>query len=167
MEYLANKLNMDETIRMVERIEASFDTNNLGLWALALKETGEFIGFAGLSRPTFYTHFTPCIEVSWRIDAAHWDKGYAREAGKEVLRDGFERLGLSEIVSFSAAANARSIRVMKELHMQSAQEDDFLHPLVTQISLKRHVLFKIAAHAWWVRNINELKNSLANLCRSS
>lgn len=148
MEFYSSKLSYDETVSMVERIELSFDMDNLGLWALELKQTGEFIGFTGLSRPKFYTHFTPCTEVGWRLGQAHWGNGYATEAAKAVLKDGFERLGLSEIVSFTTAGNDRSIRVMKKLQMHSNHLDDFLHPLVTQISLKRHVLYKLSAKEW-------------------
>ncbi len=125
MEFFSSKLSFEETVRMVERIDSSFDMESLGLWALELKQTGEFIGFTGLSHPRFYTHFTPCTEVGWRLSQSHWGKGYATEAAKEVLRDGFERLGLSEIVSFTTAANDRSIRVMKKLQMHSNHQDDF------------------------------------------
>jgi RimJ/RimL family protein N-acetyltransferase len=161
MEFFSSKLSYDETVRMVERIESSFDMDNLGLWALELKQTGEFIGFTGLSRPKFYAHFTPCTEVGWRISQAHWGNGYATEAAKAALRDGFERLGLSEIVSFTAAGNDRSIRVMKKLHMHSNHQDDFLHPLVTQISLKRQVLYKLSVKEWREIGAPELKSSLA------
>jgi RimJ/RimL family protein N-acetyltransferase len=161
MEFFSSKLSLDETVRMVERIEFGFDMNNLGLWALELKKTGEFIGFTGLSSPKFYTRFTPCTEVGWRLGQAHWGNGYATEAAKEVLRDGFERLGLPEIVSFTAAGNDRSIRVMKKLQMHSNHQDDFLHPLVTKLSLKRHVLYKVSITEWRQSRIAELKNTQA------
>ena len=128
---------------------------------MELKQTGEFIGFTGLSHPKFYTHFTPCTEIGWRISRAHWGNGYATEAAKEVLRDGFEKLGLTEIVSFTAAGNDRSIRVMKKLHMHSNHQDDFLHPLVTQVALQRHVLYKISASQWREMCIGDFKSSLA------
>ena len=159
MEFISSKLSLDETVRMVERIEFGFDMSNLGLWALELKKTGEFIGFTGLSSPKFYTRFTPCTEVGWRIGQTHWGNGYATEAAKEVLRDGFERLGLHEIVSFTAAGNDRSIRVMKKLQMHSNHQDDFLHPLVTKLSLKQHVLYRISITEWRQGRILDMKSS--------
>jgi len=45
-----------------------------------------------------------CTATAWRL-------GYATEAGRAGLRDGFERLGLAEIVAFIHPDNARSIAV--------------------------------------------------------
>ena len=74
-----------------------------------------FIGFVGLSAPTFEASFTPCVEVGWRLAKAAWGHGYATEAARTAVADGFERLGLSEIVSFTATTNLASQRVMQRL----------------------------------------------------
>jgi RimJ/RimL family protein N-acetyltransferase len=59
------------------------------------------IGFLGLIPPSFEAHFTPAIEIGWRLGSMHWNKGYATEAALAVLDYGFKQLKLNEIVSFT------------------------------------------------------------------
>jgi len=103
-----------------------------------------FAGFTGLAVPRFEAHFTPCVEVGWRLAREHWGRGYATEAARAALADGFERLGLDEIVSFTAAGNLPSRRVMEKLGMKHDSADDFDHPsLAPGHPLRRHVLYRI------------------------
>lgn len=134
---------------MVENIESGFDLEGFGLWAVEIKASNEFAGFVGLSRPKFEAHFTPCVEVGWRLARLHWGKGYAPEAAAAALRDGFERLSLAEIVSFTAAINKKSIRVMEKIKMKRNPDEDFLHPLVAAGDpLRLHVLFRLSYRDW-------------------
>lgn len=59
--------------------------------------------------------FSPCVEIGWRLARPFWGKGLASEAARGVLRVGFERLGLPEIVPFTALANQRSRAVMERI----------------------------------------------------
>ena len=116
------------------------------MWATTIKETGEFIGFVGLSIPSFEAHFTPCVEIGWRLTSSHWGKGYATEAALAVLKIGFEKYRLKEIVSFTASVNKRSIRVMEKIGMIHNVKDDFNHPkLAIDHPLSRHVLYRISS----------------------
>jgi RimJ/RimL family protein N-acetyltransferase len=149
MEFFPSTMNFDQSKAMVDRIEAGFVRDQFGLWAAELKETHTFIGFVGLSRPTFEAQFTPCVEIGWRIACEFWGRGLAPEAASEVLRDGFERLNLSEIVSFTAVVNQKSIRVMEKLGMKYSAPDNFLHPALAESHpLKPHVLYKMSKTNW-------------------
>ena len=149
MEFFPSTLNFDQSKAMVERIEAGFVRDQFGLWAAEFKETKTFIGFVGLNRPTFVADFTPCVEIGWRIAGEFWGKGLAPEAASEVLRDGFERLNLNEIVSFTAVLNQKSIRVMEKIGMKHSAFDNFLHPALAESHpLKPHVLYKINKTSW-------------------
>ena len=109
-----------------------------------------FIGFIGLSIPQFEAHFTPCVEIGWRLARAEWGKGYASEGARAALAFGFERLGLAEIVSFTAVSNLRSRRVMERIGMQRRAAEDFDHPNLPEgHPLRRHVLYRIAREAWY------------------
>src|SRR5438552_3901183 len=105
-----------------------------------------FAGFVGLSVPRFESHFTPCVEIGWRLAAPYWGRGYATEGARAALAVGFETLGLGEIVSSTVPANLRSRRVMEKIGMARDPDDDFDHPALPEgHRLRRHVLYRIAA----------------------
>jgi RimJ/RimL family protein N-acetyltransferase len=144
-EYLPGPLTREESDAAARRLLAHFAEHGFGFWVIELPGTTPFIGFAGLSVPRFEAHFTPCIEIGWRLTAAHWGRGYATEAARAALRFGFERLGLVEIVSFTVPENRRSRAVMERLGMTHDPADDFDHPLLPAgHRLRRHVLYRIA-----------------------
>jgi RimJ/RimL family protein N-acetyltransferase len=146
-EYLAGVLSRQESDALADRIEAHFERHGFGLWAVEVPgEETPFAGFIGLAIPRFEAHFTPCVEIGWRLDAAHWNRGYATEGARAVLQFGFVSLQLAEIVSFTTVANVRSRRVMEKLGMTRAPGDDFDHPgLPAGHPLRRHVLYRLAA----------------------
>lgn len=149
MEHFTGLLTEDETSEFIDRVEAHFEEHGFGLWALELELTKEVIGFAGLSVPTFEAHFTPAVEVGWRLSKDHWGSGYVTEATRVALAYGFETSDLDEIVSFAVPANTRSTRVMERLGMTHDPEDDFDHPLLPEDSpLRRHVLYRMSADRW-------------------
>ena len=102
-----------------------------------------FAGFVGLSVPRFEAHFTPCVEVGWRLAPEHWGQGFAAEAAMAALTFGFEQLALREIVSFTVPTNLRSRGLMERIGMTHELADDFDHPMF-DIShrLCRHVLYR-------------------------
>lgn len=124
-----------------------------GLWAVSIPGVAEFIGFIGLAEPSFNAHFTPAIEVGWRLAYDFWGHGYATEGAIACLRYGFEKLSLNEIVSFTAIQNMRSRRIMEKIGLHHDPKDDFDHPKLSEDHwLKKHVLYRLKANEWkkWV-----------------
>ena len=116
-----------------------------GLWALEIPGVAPFAGFVGLSVPGFTAPFTPCVEIGWRLAAAHWGRGYATEAARAVLAHAWDVVGLDEVVSFTTAGNDRSRAVMTRIGMRYDPADDFDHPrLPPGHPLRRHVLYRVA-----------------------
>ena len=133
----------------VERIEAGFDRYGYGLWALEVRDTGAFIGFTGLQWIPFRAHFTPALEVGWRLARSAWGYGYATEAAREALRVAFSHAGVREVVSMTTPANTRSQVVMRRLGMVRDPADDFDHPrLPAGHPQRRHVLYRLPEHRW-------------------
>jgi RimJ/RimL family protein N-acetyltransferase len=125
-------------------IEAGFITSGYGLWAVEAPGEAEFIGYVGLALATFEARFTPAVEVGWRLARDYWGRGFATEAARAAVADGFDRVGLEEIVSFTVPANERSWRVMDRLGMTHDPADDFDHPrLPVGHHLRRHVLYRL------------------------
>jgi RimJ/RimL family protein N-acetyltransferase len=138
-----------ESDAMAGRIAAHFERHGFGLWAVEIPGVAPFIGFVGLAVPPFEAHFTPCVEVGWRLARDAWGHGYATEGAHAALAHGFGALGLAEIVSMTVPANARSRRVMERLGMDRSAEDDFDHPrLPVGHALRRHVLYRLRREDW-------------------
>ena len=111
----------------LDRYRATFDRH--GFSRLAIEERqGGFVGYAGIMPGPPNHPLGPHVEIGWRLARAVWGKGYATEAAGAVLRDAFERLGLAEIVSYTAADNVRSQAVMERLGMQRDPLRDFSTP---------------------------------------
>ena len=134
---------------IVERVRAHFDRHGFGWWAAELKETQAFIGFIGLSHIPFEAHFTPAVEIGWRLASAYWGQGYAAEGARAALAAAFTQLSLAEIVAITVPANARSRRLMERIGMTHDPADDFDHPRLAEgHPLRRHVLYRIARAQW-------------------
>ncbi|HEV2613591.1 MAG TPA: GNAT family N-acetyltransferase [Gammaproteobacteria bacterium] len=144
IEFLLGPLTLQEVKDFIASVNQQFDKTGYTLFAVEEKSSGKLIGFIGLSSPTWESHFTPCVEIGWRLGSEFWNKGYATEGAKAVLKYGFETVGLKEIVSFTVPANVRSIRVMERIGMVRDTRDDFLHPkLSPEHMLSQHILYRI------------------------
>lgn len=138
--FLLEPLDRLTSDALVDRIEVGFEANGFGLWAVELRSDASFIGFVGLSIPTFEATFLPGVEIGWRLARTAWGHGYATEAASVALLDGFDRIGLDEIISFAAVENVASRRVMERVGLSHV--DDFDHPRIPAgHPLRRHVLF--------------------------
>ena len=143
MRYFPSTQDRAASDASVDAWQAQFAERGWSNWAVELRESGEFIGFVGLSVPRRPLPFSPCVEIGWRLAPAFWGQGYASEAACEALRAGFDRLGLDEIVSFTALGNTPSRAVMARIGMQDTGED-FDHPALPEgHALRRHCLYRI------------------------
>lgn len=144
-EFLPGIGNRDATEAGVRRIIQHYEKHGFCLYAVELKSTHQFIGWIGLSIPSFEAHFTPAVEIGWRLNSQHWNKGYATEGAKAVLYYAFTKLNLNEIVSFTTVNNTASRRIMEKIGMHHNEQDDFDHPKLDKAHpLCRHVLYRIS-----------------------
>lgn len=144
MQYFQRTLTREESAGFIGKMEAGFEQNGFGWWAVEIPGVTQFAGFAGLSVPQFKTHFTPCVETGWRLAFEYWNHGYATEAARAALAFAFEQIQLTEIVAFTVPANIRSRRVMEKLGMTYNPADDFDYPTIPEgHPLRRHVLYRV------------------------
>lgn len=142
-------LSRAESDAAIERVEAHFTERGFGFWAVEIPSVTPFAGFVGLFVPRFEAHFTPCVEIGWRLAAPYWGHGYATEGARAALAFGFNSLKLEAIVSFTVVGNWRSRRVMERLGMQRDPAEDFEHPSLPEgHALRRHVLYRLPRGAW-------------------
>jgi RimJ/RimL family protein N-acetyltransferase len=146
MRFFPDVLDRAASNTMAAGIMARMADDGFGLWAAEVPGVAPFIGFIGLARPRFTAHFTPAIEVGWRLARPFWGRGYAPEGAREAVRFGFTELGLDEIVSMTTPANLSSQRVMQKLGMRHDPADDFDHPMLPEgHPIRRHVLYRLRA----------------------
>jgi RimJ/RimL family protein N-acetyltransferase len=138
-EYFPGVLTRAESDESFDRFSAGLDSRGWGLWAV--EHDGVFLGFTGLSKPSFREG----TEIGWRLARHAWGQGFATEAARAVIDYGFSVLDLAEIISFTAVGNTRSRAVMERIGMTRDPADDFDHPNVEQgHPLQRHVLYRLA-----------------------
>ncbi len=147
MQYFPRPLTLAESEQSLGRLRAAIDQRGWGLWAVEVN--GAFAGFTGLAEPRFHAHFTPCVEIGWRFRRECWGRGIAYAAALAAESFAFQTLKLAELVSFTAAVNRRSRRLMERLGFTRTDRDDFAHPALPQDSpLRLHVLYRKPSHAY-------------------
>ena len=149
MEFFPKILTRAESDVVAGRIRDHFARHGFGLWAVEAPGVVDFMGFVGLAVPSFEAHFTPCVEIGWRLAREHWGHGYATEAATAALAFGFGDRALEEIVAFTVPANIPSRRVMGRLGMRRLPSDDFEHPAIADgHPLRSHVLYRLRRADW-------------------
>ena len=128
----------------VGRMRDHWDRHGFGQCVVELAGEASFIGVIGLDHVRWILPFTPAVEVGWRLARPYWGHGYALEAARAAIDDGFGRLGLAEIVAYTVPANQASRQVMERLGMSRDPAEDFDHPSQPERHpLRRHVLYRL------------------------
>ncbi len=154
MRWFPSTLDRAGSDAMVERIESHHEARGFGLWAVEVRESERgsagFVGFVGLAVPRFDLPFAsadPCVEIGWRLARPWWGLGLATEAAREVLRHGFDDVGLTEVVSFTVPPNLASQAVMQRLGMR--YQGVFEHPLAEAGAWwAPHALYRLTVEEW-------------------
>jgi RimJ/RimL family protein N-acetyltransferase len=146
MRYFPETLDRAASDGYLDRIEALFQRQGFGLWALEQAATGRFLGFTGLNPMPPGVPGAGGMEVGWRLAAHAWHQGFATEAASAALDVAFRGAGLAEIWSMTAVLNEPSQAVMRRLGM--TLYGHFEHPRVEPgHRLRPHVVYRIARPA--------------------
>jgi len=78
----------------------------------------ELIGICDLRSVTIQDEEQPRVEITIRLKKSAWSKGYGVEAGRAMLRYGWEDLQLAEIVAVIARGNTGSARLAESVGMK-------------------------------------------------
>ena len=133
----------------IDRQRTHMDQHGFCFWAAQSLADGAFVGAVGLQRVPFAAHFTPAIEVGWRIARPFWGRGYAPEAARAAVKYGFDTLQAAEIVAITLDANQNSRRVMEKIGMLYDPADDFDFPGAPPGGpVLRTVVYRLARDRW-------------------
>jgi len=152
MQFLASPARPETPDGWIDRQIARMAQGEPAYLAVERRDTHEFVGAVGLTHTAYEAHFTPAIQVGWRLLRRHWGQGYATEAAGAALDYGFTALAAEEIVAVTVPANLLSQQVMQRLGMTRSAADDFDHPRLPEGDpLRRHVLYRITRARWLAR----------------
>jgi len=143
-QWLGGPYSAQEAVERIARNEAALEQHGYGRMAMARRSDGAFLGYCGLMPVHADLPFEGGFEIGWSMAKTHWGQGYASEAARAVFADGFARLGLEEILAFTAEANARSQGVARRLEMIRDPSRDFANPLLAaDHPHSQHLVFAI------------------------
>ena len=120
---LGGPISREDSDAKFERYRQAFDRLGFSRWVVRNRQDN-FLGYAGVL-PGQDGPLEPHYEIGWRLVRSAWGQGYAPEAAKATLTDVFERVGLTEVLAYTAPTNARSIAVMTKLGMARQPQLDF------------------------------------------
>ena len=115
------------------KAEAHWERFGFGLWLLRDRATGEVVGRGG-PRWTGIAEI-PNVEIAWAIVSRRWGEGLATELALESIRQGFEELGVDELVSYTLPHNGASRRVMEKTGF--VYERDLIHEDLPHVLYRR------------------------------
>jgi RimJ/RimL family protein N-acetyltransferase len=139
---LGGVLTAAEANAYIDRQQANIERLGFGRWALERREDGGLIGAVGLAPIHESLPLPAGFEMGWRLVRRAWGAGYATEAARAAIDDGYAR-GLPELYAFTSRPNARSQAVMQRLGLERAAELDFEHPaLAPDDPMRAHLVWR-------------------------
>ena len=139
---LGGVLDRAQVDSSIDRNEAAFDQHGVGRFAIERRADGLFLGHCGLMPIHKSLPPAPGLEIGWALAKDAWGDGYASEAARAAIADGFTRVKLAEIVAYTTAGNLRSQAVMARVGLARTPARDFDHPLFEAgHPLCRHMVF--------------------------
>ncbi len=143
MDWLGGAYDRAQSDGFIDRATAAFETTGLGRWAVERRADGVFLGAIGLM-PTKGPAPPDRFEIGWRLSFATWGCGYATEGARATVDDAFARLGLPEVLAYTAETNLKSLAVMDRLGFQRDAARDFTIPDVPDPALRRQIVHTLA-----------------------
>jgi RimJ/RimL family protein N-acetyltransferase len=141
MDWLGGVPAPDEAQARFERFAGGIVERGFSRMAVVCKANGAFIGYCGLA-PVPPSLPVGGVEAGWGLARSAWGFGYAAEAARAAVLDGFTRLGFDEIIAFTADTNRRSQAVMGHAGLARDPARDFDHPgLPVGDPLRRHWVY--------------------------
>jgi RimJ/RimL family protein N-acetyltransferase len=98
-----------------------------GCGRMALEtRNGAFLGYVGIMANGPEHPLGAHHDIGWRLVRTAWGRGYASEAARAALIDGFLRLGLKEVLAYTEQTNVRSSNLMRRLNLRRDPSRDFV-----------------------------------------
>jgi ribosomal-protein-alanine N-acetyltransferase len=116
----ASLADSEATIRF---IQAQYVDNGIGRWAVTLRATGEFMGWAGLKLVAGpINDQRDLYDLGYRFIPRYWGQGYGYEAALAWLRYGFDTLKAARICAYADVENTGSRRILAKIGLREGNQ---------------------------------------------
>lgn len=122
-------LSRAESDEKFDSYAAGYQQNGYGRMLLETID-GAFLGYVGIkSIPPLHAGagVGEGVEIGWRLIRKAWGQGFATEAARAALDDGFRRMGFDEVLTYTSPTNVRSQAVMLRLGLTREVTRDFAY----------------------------------------
>ncbi|NGX38001.1 MAG: hypothetical protein K1000chlam2_01170 [Chlamydiae bacterium] len=116
--------NRDESLKAIQNNTKHWETFGFGFFNVFEKETGFFVGRAGLFHLAFQ-HDNPEVEMGFILNEQFWGKGYGTEIAKALFEWGAENLEVDHILAVTYKENTASRNVLEKIGMQFDHEGQY------------------------------------------
>ena len=106
MQHYPAPFDADRTRNWITWNLDNYERYGFGLWAVVLKETGEFIGDCGITLQNIDGEILP--EIGYHIHKKYWRRGFAKEAARAVRNWGFRNTQYDIFYSYMKYTNIGS-----------------------------------------------------------
>ncbi len=114
-----NPLSCARAQAWLNRSKMECECGNPTTYAVCLKGSGEFVGYAGFSK----SHARPQeLEIIYGFKKEEWRKGYGKEAAHLLKTLAINRFGLSVLWATVDPLNEASIRILRTLGMEKVED---------------------------------------------
>lgn len=116
MRYYPKPMTRDEARSWIEWNQRLYRRHGFGLWAMALRDSGEFAGDCGLTPQ--YVDGIREIEVGYHVRTSLQGQGYATEAAAAARDFARDTLFLTRLIAIINPANVPSQRVAEKIGLR-------------------------------------------------
>ena len=119
---VSSRARITASMRRIPRVYRIWP--GLGSWRASRRDTGAYIGWFTLK----YVPDTVEVEIGYRLLREAWGQGFATEGASELVRYGFDTVGLYRIIGLTHRDNVASQRVLTKIGLGRRGERAFPHP---------------------------------------
>ncbi len=130
--------------------------DRLGTWAAESTATGEFLG---------WFHFRPGpdadttnIDLGYRLRRTAWNKGYATEGSRALIRVGFADCGVERVFAHTMTVNIASRRVMEKCGLTIVRTIPYEGPYAIEGAEHGEVEYALTKPEWESRTARGARN---------
>ena len=120
MQHYPAPFDVEKTRNWISWNLDNYEKYGFGLWAVTLKETGEFIGDCGLTLQKIDGETLP--EIGYHIHKKYWRRGFAREAARAVRDWAFRNTEYDVLYSYMKYTNVGSYSTALANGMRKVKE---------------------------------------------